>query len=93
LKTVPEYSHHNGKIGLRVQVVPRASRTELAGEQNGALRVRIASAPVDGAANEELIRILAKTYKVSRSAVIIVRGHKSRLKYVEIEGAQLSDEL
>jgi uncharacterized protein (TIGR00251 family) len=71
--------------------VPRASRSEVVGEHNGSLRVRIAAPPVDGAANDELIRVLAKTFKVSRSAVKIVSGHNSRTKQVSIEG--LSEEM
>jgi uncharacterized protein (TIGR00251 family) len=48
--------------------------------------VRIAAPPVEGAANEELIRLLAKTYDVPRSAVSIISGHGSRRKVVEIAG-------
>ncbi|HEX5832564.1 MAG TPA: DUF167 domain-containing protein, partial [Pyrinomonadaceae bacterium] len=69
------HSIHNGQVVFKVQVVPRASRSEVVGEHNGALRVRIAAPPVDGAANEELIRILAKTFSVSRRVVKIVSGH------------------
>jgi uncharacterized protein (TIGR00251 family) len=57
------------------------------GEHNGALRVRIAAPPVDGAANEELIRILAKAFNVSRTAVKIVSGHSGKLKQISIEGS------
>ena len=71
---------------FKVQVVPRSSRSEVVGEHNGALRVRIAAPPVYGAANEELIRILAKTFNVSRSAVKIVSGHSGKLKQIGIEG-------
>ena len=67
-------------------MVPRASRTEVVGEHDGALRVRLAAPPVDGAANDELIRLLAKIFEVSRTAVTIVSGHSSRLKQVSIEG-------
>jgi uncharacterized protein (TIGR00251 family) len=69
-----------------VQVVPRASRSEIIGEHNGALRVRIAAPPVDGAANEELIRILARTFKVSKGAIQIMSGHSGRTKRVGITG-------
>jgi len=81
-----DYSIRNGQLMFRVQVVPRASRSEIAGEHNGSLRVRIAAPPVDGAANDELIRLLAKTFKVARSAVQIVSGHNGRMKQVSIEG-------
>ena len=80
----------DGRLVFRVQVVPRSSRSEVVGEHNGSLRVRIAAPPVDGAANEELIHVLAKTFKVSRGAVTIVSGHGSRLKQVSIDGVSES---
>ncbi len=51
-----------------VRVVPRASKSEIVGEHDGALKVRIASPPVDGAANEELIKVLSKKFGVPKSA-------------------------
>ena len=83
-----EYSFQHGRLQLRVQVVPRASRSEVVGEHNGALRVRIAAPPVDGAANEELIRMLGKMFEVPRKAVSIIGGHSGRLKQVRIEGVE-----
>jgi uncharacterized protein len=73
-----------------VQVVPRSSRSEVAGEHNGSLRVRVSSPPVEGAANKELTQVLAKAFKVSRSAVSILSGQNSRLKQVSIEGVNPS---
>lgn len=67
-----------------VHAVPRASRSEIVGEHNGALRVRLAAPPVDGAANEELVRILAKTLSVSLKDVEIIAGHSSKIKQVRI---------
>lgn len=81
------YTESRDGIVFKVHVVPRASRSEVVGEHNGALRVRIAAAPVDGAANEGLIRILALAFKVSRTAVQITAGHTSKLKLVRIAGA------
>jgi uncharacterized protein (TIGR00251 family) len=81
-----EHQIRDGRLVFRVQVVPRSSRSEVVGEHNSALRVRLAAPPVDGAANDELIHVLAKTFKVSRSAVKILSGHSSRLKQVSIEG-------
>jgi uncharacterized protein (TIGR00251 family) len=76
-----------GALVFKVQVVPRASRSEIVGEHNGALRVRLAAAPVDGAANEALIHTLARAFKVSRTAVQITAGHTSKLKQVSVTGA------
>jgi uncharacterized protein len=67
-------------------VVPRASGTAVAGRHGNAVRIRIAAPPVDGAANEELVRFMAKRLGVSRGAVAIARGLSSRTKTVTIEG-------
>jgi uncharacterized protein len=85
---VIDYSLEDNAIVFRVQVVPRASRSEIVGEHNGLLRVRIAAPPVDGAANAELIALLAKRVKVPKSAVSITTGHGTRLKQVRIVNAK-----
>ena len=82
-----DYSFEGNAIVFRVQVVPRASRSEIVGEHNGSLRVRIAAPPVDGAANDELIAVLAKRVKVPKSAVSITSGQSARLKQVRITNA------
>ena len=74
-------------LTFAVRVVPRASRSEITGEQSGALRVRIAAAPVEGAANQELIKLLAKSFKLPQKAVEIVSGAASKNKTVRIQGA------
>ena len=71
---------------VQVQVVPRAGATEVAGRHGAGVRIRVAAPPVDGAANEELVRFLAKRLAVPRSRVTIVRGHASRSKTVVIAG-------
>jgi uncharacterized protein len=81
-----EYSNSDGRLVFKVQVVPRSSRSEVIGEHNGSLRVRVSSPPVEGAANKELTHVLAKAFNVSRSAVDIVSGQNSRLKQVSIAG-------
>lgn len=75
-----------GGVELRIQVQPRASRTELAGTIGGALKIRLAAPPVDGEANDELIRFLAKTLGVAKRAVTIVRGGTGRKKVVRVAG-------
>jgi len=71
-----------------VHVAPRARRTEIAGRHGDAIRVRIAAAPVDGAANAELARFLAERLSVPRGAVAIVSGAGGRRKTVEIAGLE-----
>ena len=84
------YSLKDGVLLFQVSVVPRASRSEIMGAHNGALRVRIAAPPVDGAANEELMRLLAKRLSVPRNAVEIRSGLTGRLKTVRVTGAEKS---
>ena len=81
-----QYSVQNGDLVFRVQVVPRASRSEVVGEHNGALRVRLAAPPVDGAANDELRRLLARIFNVPRSSIQLVSGQGSRTKQIRIAG-------
>lgn len=75
-----------GGVRFRVHVQPRASKTEIAGIHGTALKVRLHSPPVDGAANEELIKFLAKQLHVAKRSVRIVSGQSSRGKLLEIEG-------
>ena len=84
-------SEKDGHVTFRVRVVPRASRSQIVGELDGALRIRLAAPPVDGAANEELIRTLARSLGLPRAAVEIESGHSSRLKRVRIKGATQRD--
>lgn len=77
---------HGGTVRIPVRVQPRASRSELAGEHAGALKMRLTAAPVAGGANRELVRLLAKRLGVPKSAVRIVAGAAARSKVVEVEG-------
>lgn len=67
-----------------MRVVPRASKSEIVGELDGVLKIRIASPPVDGAANAELIKLLAKTLNIPKSSVEIISGQTSKTKQVKI---------
>jgi uncharacterized protein len=80
---------HSQDRGLTfaVRIVPRASRSEIAGEHDGTLRIRVAAPPVRGAANRELIRTLAKIFKLPQNAVDIVPGINSKNKVVRVRGA------
>ena len=69
-----------------VQVQPRAKRTEIAGLHGDAIKVRLAAPPVDGAANDELVRFLAERLGVPRRAVEITSGLTSRRKQVRVDG-------
>jgi uncharacterized protein (TIGR00251 family) len=84
---VIQYSEKDRGLTFAVRIVPRASRSEIAGEYNGALRIRIAAPPVEGAANRELIRLLARMFNLPQKAVAIVSGAASKSKIVRIAGA------
>lgn len=75
-----------GALTFPVQVQPRSSRSEVVGVANQFLRVRVTSPPVEGNANEECIRVLSGWLRVSRGAVGIVAGGKSRRKRVQVRG-------
>ena len=74
---------------LRVRVQPRASRDEVVGWDGVTLRVRVSAAPVDGEANEALVVLLARSFRVPQSAVTLVRGAHGRDKLVRIQGCSL----
>jgi uncharacterized protein (TIGR00251 family) len=74
-----------------VRLQPRASRNEIAGVHDGALRIRLHAPPVDGAANDALVAFLAERLAVPRRGVRIVTGATSRTKIIEIEGVTSAD--
>jgi uncharacterized protein len=76
-------------VRIAVRVQPRAPRSMVAGVHDGALRVRLAAPPVDGAANDELVRLLAGWLGVARRDVSIVGGMASRSKLVEVRGVSV----
>lgn len=71
-----------------MHVVPRARVTSVAGRHGDALKIRLAAPPVDGAANDELVRFLAEQLGVPRTAVTIAAGHTGRRKTVKITGIE-----
>ncbi|HWC76984.1 MAG TPA: DUF167 domain-containing protein [Blastocatellia bacterium] len=75
-----------GSVTLKVRVQPRASRTELLGEHGDGIKLRLKAPPVDGKANEECRRFLAKLAGVPASSVEIVTGESSRDKLIRFRG-------
>jgi uncharacterized protein (TIGR00251 family) len=73
-------------VRVAVHVQPRASRSEIIGQHGAALKVRLQAPPVDGAANEALVSLLAKALNVPERYVRVVAGATSRSKTVEIDG-------
>ena len=71
---------------VTVKVIPRAGKTAIAGTRDDTLLVRLAAAPVDGAANTALITLLADIIGVPKRQIAIVSGEKSRTKRVKVMG-------
>ncbi len=80
----------DSSISFAVRVVPRASKSEIVGEHDGSLKVRICSPPVDGAANAEIIRLFAKRLGVSKSDIVILSGETSKNKRIKIQNLSIS---
>lgn len=86
-----EFREKENGVTFAVRVQPRASRSEIAGERGGALKLRLAAPPVDGAANAELISFLAKRFGISRSQIIIISGLTSKNKVIRITGITIRE--
>ncbi len=76
---------------LTVRVIPRAGRTAVAGMRGDALLVRLAAAPVDGAANDALIAFLSELFERPKRDITILSGQKSRDKRVRVAGLTARD--
>lgn len=84
-----QFTEKDGSVTFNVRVVPRASKSEIVGEHDGALKVRIAAPPVDGAANDELVKLLAKNLGIAKSAIEIISGQSSKTKQVRVVGGRV----
>jgi uncharacterized protein (TIGR00251 family) len=71
---------------FKIKVVPRSSRSEVAGIQGDALKLRLKAPPVEGKANEECIHLLVEILGVRKMQVTIIAGHTARTKTVAVEG-------
>jgi hypothetical protein len=76
----------DGRITLTLHIQPGAKKTEVAGLHGEALKIRLAAPPVDGKANEALIKFVAETLRLPKSAVSLKSGQSSRHKVLEIVG-------
>jgi len=82
LKTHPE----RGTVSFPVRVQPRASKNEVSGLMDGALKIRLQAPALEDRANEALREFLADLLKTPKSAVRILSGHRNRIKRVEVFG-------
>jgi uncharacterized protein (TIGR00251 family) len=76
---------------IDVRVIPRAGRSGIAGTRDGALLVRLTAPPVEGAANSELIEVLATALGVAKRAVTLASGERSRQKRMRVAGISVSE--
>ena len=76
---------------ISVRLTPRAGRSAIDGWDGDILRARVAAPPVDGKANDALLRLLAKALGVAPSRVALVSGAQSRVKIVEVDGLTADD--
>jgi uncharacterized protein (TIGR00251 family) len=77
---------------LTVQVMPNAKKTEIVGVVDDALKIRLQAPPVEGKANEALVRYLAEKLDVAKSAVSLIHGHTGRRKIVGIAAEALKED-
>jgi len=80
-----------GGVRLAVQVQPGAKKTEVVGLLDDALKIKLAAAPVEGKANEALVRFLAASLDVPRSAVTLTHGATNKKKLLEVAGVTPDD--
>ena len=77
----------DGRISLTLHIQPGAKKTECAGLHGDALKIRLAAPPVDGKANEALVKFVAERLGLARSAVLLKSGQTSRRKVLEVNGS------
>lgn len=80
-------SQYGAGLRIAVQVMPNAGKSEVLEEIEGALKVRLKALPIEGRANEALVRFIADLLDVPKSRVSVTHGLTSRLKLVEVESA------
>jgi uncharacterized protein (TIGR00251 family) len=79
-------SDAEGAVRIPVRVQPGAARNEVVGFTDGVLQVRVAAPPVKGKANRELVAFLSYLLQVSKSRIVILRGHTTRNKVIAVSG-------
>jgi len=80
-----------GGVRLAVQIQPNAKKTEVVGVLDDALKIKLAAQPIEGKANEALVKWLAGALGVPRSAVTLTHGQTNKKKLLEVAGVTLED--
>ena len=81
----------DGAVRFEVHAKPRARKSKVVGDRGDAIEIALAAPPVDGAANDELIRFLARVLDVAKREIQLVRGEASREKLVAISGLTVAE--
>lgn len=84
------FSCNGDSITLSLHVQPGARQTSVAGLHGDALKIRLAAPPVEGRANEALLRFIADFFRVPLRNVVLLKGEQSRQKRVEVRGSSIS---
>jgi uncharacterized protein len=79
-----------GAVRIAVQITPNAKKTEVVGVQGDALKLKLQAQPIEGKANEALVKYLAGVLSVPRGAVTITHGHTNKKKLIEVVSATLT---
>lgn len=87
------YRSEDGVITLTLHVQPGAKRSEVAGLHGEALKIRLAAPPIDGRANDALLRFIADVMDVPLRNVELRQGEQSRHKTVQVSGSRIDPEL
>lgn len=78
----------SNELTIKIKVEPRSSRSGITGFYGEGLKVKLASPPVEGKANKELIKVLAKKFGIRKKDVEIIKGEKSKNKVVKLYGVE-----
>jgi uncharacterized protein (TIGR00251 family) len=90
MSTMPVKETEKGLI-IEIRVLPRSSRSEVVGIQDGVFKIKLSSPPLDGKANDECVRFLADQLGIRKSQVEIISGHRARKKTVAVTGIRKTD--
>ena len=80
-----------GECVINVRLLPRSSKNEIVGFEGENLKVKVKSPPVDGLANRDLIKLMAKHLKIPKGRIEIISGHTTRLKALKFYGINKED--
>ena len=81
---------HKKGVEINIHVLPRSSQSKITGLHDDSVKVKLTKPPVDGQANAECCRVIAKYFGLSKSQVSVLKGASSRQKTLLVEGVSVS---